>query len=335
MVLAPRSRPTSTAPRRLLAQAAAGRAGVRCWSTSASWRSATPDKLARSPKPPGDGPIQAMLAAGAVSWAGWWAARCWWPGIATACHVQHLVFSPDGLRGALRQDPPVPLRHSGGARAYDEGAVSKPGVGRWLRGGWATARRSERLLRPALSRMFTAAHRPMDLICVPAAFTETTGSVLAVRRARAWCWPSGTRRASPKCIAGADALHPASSIGDPPSGCSVGRPGAQLISRGRPRRTARQVGRHRRESAGELRRSASAATGSSGPGVICLAAATQGHHLAAASTTSAAAALSACTRASTSGVARAASPASDSATSPGTRPGHGRILAGHHAPDGR
>ena len=88
-------------------------------------------------------------------------------------------------------------------------------------------------------------------------------------------------------------------------------------------------------SSSELRRSASAATGSSGPGVICLAAATQVrttcgrciHDISCRP-------LSACTRASTSGrcqggVSGRLEPARHHHRVP--TPGHGSDLAGHHA----
>jgi hypothetical protein len=69
------------------------------------------DKLAVREPPMAVAPCRRFWPALRASWAcGWWAAPCpWWPVMPSMCATPPGVFTRGRLRGALRQDPPVPL----------------------------------------------------------------------------------------------------------------------------------------------------------------------------------------------------------------------------------
>ncbi|MFT3664036.1 carbon-nitrogen hydrolase family protein [Piscinibacter sp.] len=170
------------AARRLIAQAAdQGARLVALPEYFCFMGRADADKLAIAERP-GDGPIQAMLAEAAARHGVWLVGgtlplRCGDPRrvLNTCC-----VYAPDGALAA-RYDK-IHLfrfeREAGGVReSYDEGrailagsdAVAFDAAG--LRVGLSVC---YDLRFPELYRALTRA-RPCDLICVPAAFTHTTG----------------------------------------------------------------------------------------------------------------------------------------------------------------
>jgi len=135
------------------------------------------DKLAVA-EPPGDGPIQAMLSETARRHGVWLVGgtlplRTADPALAlNAC----CVFAPDG-RLATRYDKVHLFRYDNGRERYDEGQVLQAGPAEPV-----TFQAGE--LRVGLSicydlrfpELYRAMMRPpCDLLCVPAAFTHTTG----------------------------------------------------------------------------------------------------------------------------------------------------------------
>ena len=136
------------------------------------------DKLAVA-EDDGAGPIQQLLADSARRATGvaWWAARCRCAA-AAAERVRNscCVYAPDGQRVA-RYDKIHLFAYDNGREHYDEGRVLEAGDRRWRFEADGPAHRPVGVLRPALSRALSRA-RPMppcDLLCVPSAFTHTTG----------------------------------------------------------------------------------------------------------------------------------------------------------------
>ncbi|MBV8603960.1 MAG: carbon-nitrogen hydrolase family protein [Pelomonas sp.] len=127
---------------------------------------------------PGQGPIQAMLAAAARE-LGLWVVGGTLPLVADAPgHVRNtcFVYAPDGA-AAARYDKIHLFRFDNGREQYDEGRVIEAGaapVGCTAAGLRVGLSVCYDLRFPELYRSLGAA-APCDLISVPAAFTYTTG----------------------------------------------------------------------------------------------------------------------------------------------------------------
>jgi nitrilase len=207
---APRSPATCEAAARSGAPGCRRRRQARacCPSTSACMGRRDTDKLevAEDDSPAGRRPHPALPDARPrpPRRCGSWAARCRCacPAAATACATRCLVHGPQGERaGALRQDPPLRLRQRARV-ATTRAACWRPARSRWrftAEGHRVGLSVCYDLRFPELYRALACApgQSPCDLMCVPAAFTHTTGQAHweLLLRARAveepvpTCWP--------------------------------------------------------------------------------------------------------------------------------------------------
>jgi nitrilase len=134
------------------------------------------DKLAIA-EMPGDGPIQRFLSAQALRHRQWIVGGTLplRSGSAARVHNSSLVFAPDGIQAA-RYDKMHLFAFDNGREQYDEGRVLEAGsAGVALQAGALRVGLSVcyDLRFPELYRALM--QPPCDLLCVPSAFTYTTG----------------------------------------------------------------------------------------------------------------------------------------------------------------